>query len=152
MFGLVKKVKNQIRKAEAAAALENLLKIQAGLGNINGDPHLIANNMISETWERLKKHENWQNANPPHKVAIVAIALAERVENVEYGEDSFFAYGLSLGTVLLTVQRNYDSLGFIAFDKILLNEASKIQQKACDELQDLPITKEMDALLKTPRN
>lgn len=147
MFGLIRKVKNQIRKADAAAALENLLKTQAEAGNLQGNPHIIANDMITETWDRSKKHVNWQDVSPPHKISLVAISLAERVEKTQYGDPSFFGYNLALGVVLLTANRNHTRFGFSPLDFYLLDAAGETQQRSCDAMALLPVAKEINAFL-----
>ena len=147
MLWLIRKIRNQLRKAEAAAALQNLLETQVSAGNFEYDPHITANRMISETWDRSAKYVDWNKTKSPHKVSLVAIAIAERLQSLHMGDKSFFAYGIALGTVLTTVARRHRSLGFQPIDHLLLAEAIRIQEKVQEELEERPLTREINALL-----
>ena len=145
MFGIIRRAKNYIRNAEAAAALENLLALQGEMGNLQGNPHNIANDMISETWQRSMNNASWITEKPPHRVSLVAFSLAERLQKTRYGDPSFFGYSLALAAVFATVTRKHSQLGFSQLDEHLMMSAWEVQQKAIVAMDTLPITAEIKA-------
>ncbi len=136
-----------MRKAEAASALENLIKMQVAVGNLEGNPSQMANSMISETWAQSKKHVDWRKTERPHKVALVALALAERIEKSGENDFSTLGYGIALGTVLNTAYRNRDSFNFSRLDDLMLSKAANTQTKEVEKLAGRPIVEELKSIL-----
>ncbi|MDP3650038.1 hypothetical protein [Tabrizicola sp.] len=103
--------------------------------------------MIAETWARSATNVDWVRVPLPHKVSLVAIALAERLERTEYGEEHFFAYGISLGVVLNTAFRNAANLGFSPLDELLITSAARVSESVNERLASLPVSQELQAFV-----
>lgn len=84
-------------------------------------------------------------------VALAAIALAEKIVNTDKDDPSVLAYGMVLGTVLIAAERNQSSLGFSSLDDVLLTAVVKTQEELARFLNDRPISKVLEFLLRAGR-
>ena len=127
-MSLFKGIKDNWKKAEAAAIIQTLLEGQARVGTFSGDPATAANTLVKKAWAVNPEILDGRYGQRPHKASLAATALAMAVDGLS--RDSKF-HG-SLITALAQILLDLEEKGFLL-------PLSQLDQKLLATAQDILI-------------
>jgi hypothetical protein len=119
------------RMNEAAAIVENLLRLHSQSGIFQIDPKQCSTQWIAFVLHHKKDLLGGSFGQRPHKISVAAFALAHGVTE---GPDSGIVALLALGTIVDQVTVNGALYPFNGIDRLLLEHADLVYLQGLSEL------------------
>ena len=130
------------KKSDAANAVQKLLEHQVSAGLFSDDPIAAARKYIDDAWQDKPQVFNGYSGHRPHKLSVVAYALALATKKMQYSHDKNFEGTMNaLDMALLEVHMNGHRYPLTSADNIPISEAEEMLSEA----QSSFITKRQEA-------
>lgn len=123
---MFRSLKDNWKKAEAAAVLEKLLEEQVALGLFGSDPAKSANILVGKAWDAHPELFDGRFGQRPHKLATAAATLAMTLERLPETSSSRDALTVCLGRLLAAIAEHGVFLPLTALDHRLLDHAGEV--------------------------
>lgn len=143
---LLRSIKDNYKKAEAAAVAENLLQIFADSGISDLPAARTANRIISDVWERAPTLLSGRQGPRPHKATFAAAAFSSAI-NAKPAPDhpEKTTYMLCLGKILEHFSLNASGLN--KTDQMIIDLSLKTFKHHAQEMSKSPIGEDIEMLL-----
>ena len=138
-------IKNTYKKSEAAVVVQNVLEIsvRTGLGGSIEACAKLANRLVAIVWDERPDLYSGKFGQRPHKISVAAAALAEGVK-----ANPLPALSFALGNVLSEVETNGRLYPLNSVDHVLIEEAVAVFRAAAEILNEDPLMKDIDEMMK----
>ncbi len=125
---------------EAAAIISRLLAELARVGVVQGEPAVLAKQVLDRAWRWHSDLLEGTSGPKPHEIAIAAIALALAVIHQAHRQNDTMqrVYFLALGMILDEIARSASAYSFHDVDVRLLDAAAATFSAPPEELHRSP--------------
>lgn len=119
------------KKSDAASAVQKLLEHQASAGLFSDDPIAAARKYIDDAWQDKPQVFNGYSGHRPHKLSVVAYALALATKKMQHSHDrNFEGIMNALDMALLEVHMNGHRYPLTSADNLPISEAEEMFSEA----------------------
>lgn len=126
---MFKGIKDNWKKAEAAAVIEAALTDMRQAGTYDRDPAKGANAIVQKAWETQPEIFDGRSGVRPHKLTVAIVSMSMMVENMNPESDYFTPFMVSLGVMLQGAAANATQLGFTRTDEHLIEQVAGIYER-----------------------
>ncbi|WP_157764557.1 hypothetical protein [Rhodobacter sp. CZR27] len=144
---LFKGIKDQWKKAEAAAVIQTLLEEQIKVGLLDANAASLANSVVSKVWEQSPEYFDGRFGQRPHKIAFAGLALAMAVDKLPKDGRLHAPLMVCLSELLLGVEANSFLLPLTPLDERMIAAARDVLVAQTQNLADDQLGQELDQLL-----
>lgn len=149
IMGLFSGIKNAYRKGEAVAVVQNALERLRKGGLFVSIPGVIdtpkmAKMLVETAWNYNPDLFSGASGERPHKLSVAAYALAAGVDRLEAENPLRPILSIALNNIMKELQKGdwLDSLSDV--DNFLLEEALGVFQAVVEQLENDPLTKDVE--------
>ena len=148
-MGLFKGIKSTYKKSEAAVIIQNLMDIQIAAGLCELDPAKTSNRLVAEVWDGSPHFFDGRFGQRPHKLSVVAAALANAIEELGFENRHTNTFAICLGQVLNEATTKASLYPFNKLDDDLLTTSANTYLAYSKALEDSSLGRYIDVLLQS---
>lgn len=136
-MGLFSGIKNNLKKAEAAVVIQNLLEVekQSGWDGADFTPSVIANKLVEKAWDsKPQLFDGSVGGIRPHKLSVATYCLAFAIDSLPEDSELRSLCLMPFMRAMGEVAQNGPLYGFNSVDDYLLEPCFSVFQRLSEEL------------------
>lgn len=120
MFG---SLRTAMRLSLASVVVQNLLEEWHRTGLYDFDPKALSSKLVARAYAQDEAQFNGKKGPKPHRIAVAAVALAQGMRDYDQSSDEHSACYLSIGSIMLDMERNGQNYPLTGKDRQFLSLA-----------------------------